>query len=433
MKNKTAKELLHYIKRSTSPFQVVKESAALLEQEGFEPLSLGEAWKLKKKGTYYVDVYGTTLFAFTIGGKFRQGASMHLVAAHTDHPCLRVKPRAEMNDKGYLKLDIEVYGGALQATWLDRPLSIAGKVSLKSDDIYHPETRLVDFAKPLLTIPNLAIHMNRDANKGFELNRQTEMLPLIGLLTESLEKDSFFVKHLAKELKVPADRILDFDLYVYNAEEGCTLGLQEEFISCPRLDNLTSCFAALTAITAAKADLADCERLNVIALYDNEEIGSRTKQGADSLVTNLLLEKIYAGLGFDRQGLLDSLPSSMMLSLDVAHGYHPNYGQKSDPNLACRLGDGPVIKINYSQRYATDTEAIAVVEQLCLANKVPYQKYVNRSDIPGGGTLGTITSAYLPMPTVDIGIPLLAMHSARELMGTADQDSLNSLAYCFFL
>ena len=429
----TAKDLLHFIKYATSPFQVVEEARSLLNESGFEELDFGHPWSLTPGCSYYTVPYGTTLFAFSVGKEFKEGDAVHIAAAHTDHPCLRIKPKAEMCDHGYLKLDIEVYGSASLMTWLDRPLSVAGKVTLKSGDIYHPFTRLVDFHRPLLTIPSLAVHMNRDGNKNTEYNKQTELLPLIGMLCEDLEKDMFFLELLAKECKADVRDILDFDLYVYNAEEGCLLGMQQDFISAPRLDNLTSCYACLTAIAASSVMTEISDRLNVIALYDNEEIGSRTKQGADSMITNLLLGKIYDGLSYDSARLTDSLFHSMMLSLDVAHAYHPNFGQKSDPNLIVTCGQGPALKLNYNQRYATDTEAIGIVEQLCQANDIPYQKYVNRSDIAGGSTLGTILSSYLPIKTVDLGIGILAMHSARELMGTADQTALNTLVYCFFL
>lgn len=429
----TAKDLLYFIQNATSPFQVVEEARCLLHEAGFEELDFGQPWKLTPGRSYYAVPYGTTLFAFSIGKDFREGDAVHLACAHTDHPCLRVKPKAEMCDHDYLKLDVEVYGGAILNTWLDRPLSIAGKVTLKSGDLYHPFTCLVDFKRPLLTIPNLAIHMNRDVNKGTELNKQTEMLPIIGMMREDLEKDHFFIKLLADECKANPSDLLDFDLYIYNAEEGCTLGMNEELISSPRLDNLTSCYACLTAITTSCVMTEISDRLNVIALYDNEEIGSRTKQGANSMITNLLFDKIYDGLSYNHARLADSYFHSMMLSLDVAHAYHPNFGQKNDPNLIAKCGQGLILKLNYSQRYATDTEAIGIVEQLCQANDIPYQKYVNRSDITGGGTLGTITSSFLPMKTVDLGVGILAMHSARELMGSADQVALNTLVYCFFL
>lgn len=432
-REKRMKDLLNYLEQATAPFQVVQESKRLLAEEGFEELSLCEPWELKPGGAYMVPVYGTTLFALCIGEHFEAGGVIHAACAHTDHPCLRVKPKAELCSRGYMKLDVEVYGGAILNTWLDRPLSIAGQVTLRSGDLYEPEMRLVDWKRPLLTIPNLAIHMNREVNNGVRLNEQSEMLPLIAMVQDKLEQEDFFLKLLAKECGVSPEEILDFDLYVYNAEKGCLLGAHDEFVSAPRLDNLTSCYACLQAITAAAGERKDSERLNLIVLFDNEEIGSRTKQGADSLVANLILEKIYDGLSYDRARLTDSYFKSMMLSLDVAHAHHPNYEQKSDPNLRVICGQGPALKLSYSQRYATDTKAVGIVSQLCEANHIPYQKFVNRSDIPGGSTLGTITSAYLPMLTVDLGIGVLAMHSARELMAGEDQEALNTLVYCFFL
>ncbi len=432
-REKSVKDLLHFMEQATAPFQVVEESKNLLVGEGFEQLELSEPWKLKQGGAYVVPVYGTTLFAFCIGKQFQAGSAIHAACAHTDHPCLRVKPKADLCSRGYMKLDVEVYGGAILNTWLDRPLSIAGQVTLKSDDLYEPVTKLVDWKRPILTIPNLAIHMNREVNNGVRLNEQSEMLPLISMVHDQLEQENFFIKLLAKECGVSPEDILDFDLYVYNAEKGCVLGAHDEFVSAPRLDNLTSCYACLQAVTAAAKITDDSERLNLIALYDNEEIGSRTKQGADSLVANFILEKIYDGLSYDRARLVDSYFKSMMLSLDVAHAHHPNYEQKSDPNLRVICGQGPAIKLSYSQRYATDTKAVGIVSQICEANHIPYQKFVNRSDMAGGSTLGTITSAFLPMLTVDLGIGVLAMHSARELMAGEDQAALNTLVYCFFL
>lgn len=428
-----AKDLLSFMKHCTSPFHVVKEGETLLQQAGFKPLDMNTPWKLQKGHAYYVNAYDTTLFAFRIGKKFAAGDPIHLACAHTDYPCLHVKPKAEMHDHGYLKLDIEVYGGAILNTWLDRPLSIAGKVTLRSDYLYQPKTLLVDFARPLVTIPNLAIHMNREVNKGVELNKQTEMLPIIGLLTDKLDEKQFFLKLLAKECKVKVSDILDFDLVIYNAEDGCLLGLDNELLSCPRLDNLTSCYSALSAIAASVSESSENNRLNMIALFDNEEIGSRSKQGADSMLANLVLEKIYDGLSYPQMRLTESFFDSLMLSMDVAHAYHPNYGAKNDPNHICECGKGLVLKLNYNQKYATDTQAIGMIKQLCEANRIPYQTFVNRADQTGGSTLGTITSAFLPMRTVDLGIGILAMHSARELMGIADQVALNDLVYCFFL
>ncbi len=424
----SAEKLLQFIKNATSPFHVVKESISILENDGFKPLDFTKPWELTVGSSYYAAPYESTLFAFTIGSELCSEPTLRIAAAHTDHPGFRIKPIAEITEHNYLKVNTETYGGVILNTWLDRPLSIAGRVSLKSNDIFKPIIRLLDIKEPVLTIPNLAIHVNREVNKGVELNKQTDMLPILAMMNDSLNKDSYFISYLATQLQVDVSDILDFDLYVYNAEDGCVLGINQDFISAPRLDNLTSVYALLEAITTTKRN----DGVNLIALFDNEEIGSRSKQGADSILTNILLEKIFFSLGMDRTTLYEIIMRSIFLSVDVAHGLHPNYPSKYDPINVAQLGDGIVLKIDSTQKYASDTEAIAIIIQLCLAHNIKYQKYVNRSDMTSGSTLGSIASAWMPMKTVDLGIPLLAMHSARELMGAADQGELNQLIQAFF-
>ena len=420
--------LLDFTNSSPSPFHAVENSCNILKKAGFEELVFSEEWNLKKGGSYYTRLYGTTLFAFKIGTALDDSHTFRLAAAHTDYPCLRIKPNPEICDKDYLKLNVSVYGGMIRPTWMDRPLSLAGRVALKNQDIFHPEMRLVDFDRPLLTIPNLAVHMNPDINKGLELNPQTELAPILGMLTENLNKEHFFLHLLAEELSVKPEDILDFDFYIYNWEKGCPLGIQNEFISAPRLDNLTSVMACLSGILNSE----NTNTINIISLYDNEEIGSHTKQGADSIITNVLLEKIYTSLGYAPERIYDTLLKSFMVSADVAHGLHPNYIGKCDPTNQPKLGQGVILKINHSQRYATDVEALGIIKQLCQAYQVPYQEFVNRSDMPCGGTLGSISSSWLPAMTVDIGIALLAMHSSRELMGAADQKAINDLIAALF-
>ncbi len=424
----SAKELLSFIKEATSPYHVVEEGIKFLKKEGFEELDLKDSWKLEKGKGYYIKPYGTSLFSFTIGDNWKEGQNFRIAAAHTDHPGFRVKPNADIKSGAYRKLNTEVYGGPILNTWMDRPLSLAGRVALRSDDPFHPEMRIIDMKKPILIIPNLAIHINKEVNKGVELNRQVDTLPLFSMLEEDISDEKFFISFLAKELGVEKDRILDYDMYIYNCEEGGFVGLKEDFVSCPRLDNLTSVWSLLKGITEGKRK----EGINLIALYDNEEIGSRTKQGADSALLNLLLEKIMRGLKLSEDSLYSQLTDSFLLSVDVAHGVHPNHPEKYDPTNYTALNEGIVFKIDSNQRYTFDTEAIAIVQQLCEAGKVKYQKFVNRSDMPGGGTLGPIISSWLPVKTVDIGIPLLAMHSSRELMGTKDQAYLDKLMVTFF-
>lgn len=426
--------LFDLLKKGVSPVQAVSACEERLEAAGFERLEYKEEWNLAAGGKYFVNHYDTTLFAFTVGNDWGEGMApqIRIAAAHTDFPCLRIKPSADVLTAGYAQVNVEVYGGAILNTWLDRPLGIAGRVAVKSDDVFAPIVREFVSDKNLLTIPNLAIHMNREVNKGVELNKQTDMLPILGLVTDDIlpaeqRKVDYFLTFLAEELSVEKDDILDFELTVFCKEEPQYIGLANDFISAPRLDNLNSCAALVSAIIDAKRT----EGINMIALFDHEEIGSRSKQGAASILLHDMLLRILKEIGREATAERD-LYQSMILSVDVAHGLHPNQMGKMDITNKPVLGKGFCIKEASSQSYATDCEAIAIIQQICEAKNIPYQKFVNRSDMAGGGTLGSIASALLPVKTVDIGIPLLAMHSARELMGTADQQALKDLTEAYF-
>lgn len=421
-------QLLQYIKHSPSPYHTVLAGETMLMEQGFEELDMSTDWSIECGKKYYVKAFGTSLFAASIGMKVNKESDFHIAAAHTDHPCIHVKPVAELLQKAYQRVNCEVYGGPILNTWLDRPLSVAGRVALRSENPYEPEMRFLNIEKPFLTIPNLAIHMNKEVNKGVELKKQSDMLPLMGMMNDKLNEDNYFVSFIAKQLGVQTEDILDFDLYVYNAEEGILLGAEEEFIQSPRLDNLTSCYALLSGIIGAERESG----INVIALFDHEEIGSSTKQGADSALFTMFLEKVSTSLGFTRMQYQEALLRSMLLSVDVAHAMHPAHTEKNDPVNYALMNDGVVFKINSNQRYTFDTQAVAIVQQLCEKNQIPYKKFVNNSDVAGGGTLGPIISSWIPMKTVDLGVPLLAMHSARELMGTQDQEALNRLILAFF-
>ena len=417
--NKNAEELLQLVEEGTSPFHVTAWVERQLESAGFVRLSMEQDWGLDNGGKYYVVHNDSTLIAFTVGERLQFGDSFRIAAAHTDFPGLRVKPCPEIVKDGYRELNVEVYGGAILNTWLDRPLSAAGRVVLRSDSIFEPQVRLVDFRKPFLTIPNLAIHINREVNKGVELNKQTDMLPVLGLCQEEAEED-YFRKCLAAELKARPEDILEYELGLYNTDTGDFLGLSEEFISSPRLDNLTSVQAVARGLILGGRDRG----FNVAAFFDHEEIGSRTKQGAGSVLLSAVLERILLSYGRGREKFFETFSKSMLLSVDVGHALHPNKADKNDPTNKDVLGKGICIKEASGQSYATDSEAVAIVQQLCEAEQIPYQKFVNRSDGTSGGTLGSIASTLFPVRTVDIGVPLLAMHSSRELMGTADQESL---------
>lgn len=423
-----AEKLLELLKKGTSAVMVVREAEKQLRDAGFEELRFSDTWGLTEGGKYYMKHHDTTLLAFTVAEQIECKEGFRIAAAHTDFPCLRIKPNPDIVTNGYAQVNVEVYGGAILNTWLDRPLSISGRMAVKSDDVMHPDIHYISMEKPFMTIPNLAIHMNRDVNKGVELNRQTDMLPIAGLLEEELNEKHAFLNFLAKETGVKPEDILDYELWVYCMQEPVTLGMEEEFLLSPRLDNLTSVQALLTGLIEGKRKSG----INVIALFDHEEIGSRTKQGAGSMLLLDVLEKICDSFGKTIVQTKGSLYESFLLSVDVAHGLHPNKTGKMDVTNKPVLGRGLCIKEASSQSYATDCEAIAIVEQICQNAGISYQKFVNRSDMPGGGTLGSIASSILPIRTVDVGVPLLAMHSAVETMGRRDMESLTRLVKEYF-
>lgn len=421
-------ELLHMVEVSSSPYHTVKEAIDQLKEAGAKELKASEVWNIETEGMYYVNVYGTTLIAFHIHENPQLEDGFRIGIAHTDWPCLRIKPNPDMIAGAYRKLNVEVYGGPILSSWLDRPLSIAGRVVLKGESIFSPKECLIDFKRPILTIPNVAIHMNRDINSGYKWNAQTDMLPILGFVQDKLENENYFLNMLARELKTEPDQILDYDLYIYNFEKGCVIGIEEDMISAPRLDNLTSCQACLYGLLNGNRSSG----IDVIALFDNEECGSRSKQGANSEMFAHILEKLTLALGWTREQYLAKMFGSMMISTDVAHAIHPNHPEKCDVTNKPAMNTGFCIKMESNQRYATDGNAIAIVEELCKKYDIRYEMFANRSDIPGGGTIGSILSSFVPAKTVDVGIPLLAMHSARELMAADSQCELNALMKAFF-
>lgn len=420
-------DLMGLLSKGTSPYQVVLEGVSQLEEAGFKSLELSQDWGLDYGGKYYIEHHGSSLFAFTVGSHFAFREGFRIATAHTDFPGFCIKPNPDLTVNKYCQINVELYGGPIINTWLDRPLSAAGRVTLKSNDVFKPEIRLIDLKKPLFTIPNIAIHLNKEVNKGIELNKQTDLLPITAIVNEELGGERF-IKYLAKELGTNPDDILDYELNLYNLDEPCLLGLEQEFLSSPRLDNLTSVQAALTGIINGTRESG----INVIALFNHEEIGSRTKQGAGSSILSLILEKVLLSFGRDRGKFLSAVADSFMLSVDVAHGLHPNKMNMHDITNQPMLGQGLCIKEACAQSYATDSEAIGIIEQLCQANQIVYQKFTNRSDIAGGSTIGAIAATHLPMKIIDIGIPILAMHSSREVMGTDDQENLTKLLEAFF-
>ncbi|TCK90626.1 aspartyl aminopeptidase [Natranaerovirga hydrolytica] len=410
------KELSQFINKATSPFHTVIEVKKMLLDAGFIELDVNDNWAFDYGKKYFVSPYPSCLFAFTIPKTIDFNQGFKIISAHTDQPCFRIKPSPELTAEGYLKLNTEPYGGPILNTWLDRPLSIAGKVVLKSNAVMEPIEKYIDIKKPILIIPNMAIHMNREVNKGIELNRQIDLIPLAALIDDKLNAKDYFINYLGKTCDMDPKDILDFDLYVYNCDESKVIGMHDEFISAPRLDDLAMVHSATQAMIHAQPK----QDINVMALLDHEEIGSKSKQGADSALFSIILERIAQGIQYDKMKFYKALTKSFNISADMAHAVHPNKSEKHDPTNRPTIGNGVVIKISGNQKYVTDSKSIGIFQQLCEAAKVPYQKFVNRSDERGGQTLGPITSSYVPIPTVDIGPPMLSMHSSRELMGVKD-------------
>lgn len=414
---KNAQELIDFIYDSPSAFHAVNSVREILINNGFKELNEEQQWNLAKGEKYFVSKNQSAITAFVVGNGEVEQHGFKIVGAHTDSPTFRVKPNAEIVSEGaYVRLNTEVYGGPILNTWMDRPLSIAGRVALRSENPMKPITKLINIKRPILIIPNLAIHMNRDVNQGVALNRQSDMLPLISLINDELEKGNYLVSEMAKELNVNIKDIIDFDLFLYEFEKGCIFGLNNEFISSGRLDDLTMVHAGLKSIVDAKPGLST----NVLVCFDNEEVGSSTKQGANSPMLSSTLERIVICLGKGREEYFRALANSFIISCDSAHAVHPSRGEKADPVNRPIINNGPVIKISASQSYTSDSVSSSIYEQICKKAQVPVQKFVNRSDERGGSTIGPINSTHINIKSVDMGTALLAMHSIRETGGVKD-------------
>jgi aspartyl aminopeptidase len=416
-----------FIDRSTCPPVVVRNIKEMLKSSGFEELELKGDWKVSNGGKYYVDVFGTSLIAFRIGRSLNSQGRICIAASHTDSPCFVVKPSPEILQGKYNKINVETYGGAILNTWLDRPLGLAGSVVLKSEDSFKPAVKVIDSVRPVFVIPNIAIHFNRDVNKGVELNKQKDMLPLAGL-NGDIKDEKFFIKYVASLADCKPEDILDWQLYLYNTEKLTKCGISEEMIMSPRIDNLSSAYSSVAALCESTGE----KNLNMIAVFDNEEVGSRTKQGAASGIIYRVLKKIYASLARTQEELDNALSDGLMLSIDVAHAMHPNQPDKNDPTNQIFLNDGIAIKRAAGQSYATDAVSSAIIKDICLKNNIKFKEFVNKSDIPGGSTLGVIAAANLSIRTVDVGIPILAMHSAVETAGARDVAMMTKLVSAVF-
>ena len=412
--------LMTYLEKATCAYTAVEEIKTLWKGAGMQELQVEEPWKLEKGKGYYVPIRESSIIGFKIPQCLPEISEplFRIVGAHTDQPCFRIKPLPDMQQNGYYKLNAEVYGGPIYNTWMDRPMSVAGRVTLRGENLWKPEIRIIDLEEPVLIIPNLAIHMNREVNQGMALNPQTDLIP-VGAQSEVPEEEArYLLNAIAEKLQTEVDTILDFDLFTYVTEKPQLVGFHKEFLSAPRLDDLSLAWAGAEALVQAD----DQHSIAVMMALDNEEIGSRTPQGADSSMAVMLLERIASGLGMDRETFLYRLASSFMISADVAHAVHPNRPEKADPVHRPKLNGGPVIKLSASQSYMTASTDYTVYREICERAGIPVQTFVNRSDMRGGSTIGPVTALHIPCHIVDMGCPLLSMHSAREMMGAKDYD-----------
>ena len=427
--DKQITSLLNFIDNSPCNFYAVSTAKKMLEENGFTEKLLGNEIEAKPGEKFYFTKNDSAIFAFTVGKKPIAETGLKIVAAHSDSPCFRVKPNAEMLcEGGIVKLNTEVYGGPVLYTWFDRPLSLAGRVLLKGEDAMHPITRLVKIDRPLFSISHLAIHFNRQVNEGNKISKQKDMLPIIAKVTEKLEAENMLLRLVAEDLNVDMAAILDFDLLVYNTEKSCTFGLHDEFISAGRLDDLSMMHAALEAIVDVKDEDATC----VAAIFDNEETGSGTKQGAGSPVLSNVIQRMVESQGGNYDAFCRALAKSFLVSADNAHAFHPNYAEKYDPTNHPSLGSGPCIKINANCKYMSDAHSAAIFKALCAEAGSPCQYFVNHSDVAGGSTLGNILTGQIDIEGVDVGNPLLAMHSVRETGSVDDHINMIKVFKQFF-
>lgn len=405
-----ALELIDFIDASTSPWHTVASAEVRLQAAGYIRLEEGCRWQLNAGGRYYVVRGGASMIAFAIGQQAEAG--YRIIGAHTDSPGLRLKPKASIASDGLMRLAVEVYGGPILASFSDRDLSLAGRVVLRNQ-----QTRLVRFEHPLLRLPNLAIHMNREVNEqGLKFNKQTELPLMLGQLGEGEDAEVNLRQLLAGAAGCDAADLLSFEMNVYDVQKGCLWGANEEFIADSQLDNLASCHAALTALIAAVQTKATC----MIALFDHEEVGSESATGAGGSFLTDVLSRISFSAELDEEDRVRAMSQSLFISADMAHAYNPNFPAAYEPAHKVLVNGGPVIKTNVNQRYATNAETAARFMGFCETAGVPYQQYAHRSDLGCGSTIGPKVAAQLGIVSVDVGSPMWAMHSARESAGVND-------------
>jgi aspartyl aminopeptidase len=414
------KNLINFLEEGITPYHVIKHTESILEKQGFEKLPFGKSWDLSYGKKYYVTPYASMTFAFTIG---KSAKKIIGAMAHTDFPCFKIKPNPECHAKQFARVNVEPYGGMLLGTWFDRPLGIAGKVVTKED------VKFYDSKKALAIMPSLAPHLNKEANKKTDYDLQKECIPILAHLEKEMNEKFYLLNYISKDLKIEKEDILDYDLFFYNLDKPEIIGMDDSMINSPRIDNV----ASVSVLTDCIANVQNDDALSFVAFFDHEEIGSRSSKGADSVLLSNLLEKTVSSLGLSRSDYFDMQANGFLLSVDGAHSIHPSYTEKSDPTNEVIMGNGPTIKSSASQRYLTDSESTSLLIRICEEQKIPYQRQVNRSGMPGGSTLGPIATSFLPMKGVDLGIPMLAMHSSRELANVSDYENLAKVLHAFYV
>ena len=429
LQQKFSEDLLQYLNDSPTAYHAVENAAQMLKEHNFQELKETMEWSLQKGGKYFITKNQSGVIAFTVGDGDLASEGFRIIGAHTDSPCLKIKPGpCTVTPDGYVKVNVEVYGGPILSTWFDRPLAVAGRLIVKEDN--ELKGKLVKIDKPVFMIPNLCVHFQRDVNeKGFSYNKQKDIFPLLSMQEDDVEKDDYLFNLIQKETGITKADILDYELFLYEYQKGIYTGQDQEFISASRIDNLAMAYTGLSAL-AESADQGNSYR--IFAAFDNEEVGSTTAQGANSGLLMNTLNRICKNLGLTDDGYFRAIANSTSISADTAHAVHPNYSDKHDPENRPVLGGGPVIKYSASQRYGTTAFSAAYFMEACEKAGVPCQKFVNRNDIVGGSTIGPALSGRTTIPTVDIGIPILAMHSIREF-GAAIDNVYTKMAFQAYL
>ena len=436
MSKEYAEKILELIDKSPTAFHVVENAKAILDSQGFTGLKESDVWNLASGGKYYVTRNDSSIIAFQIPKK--DYAGFRIIASHSDSPCPKLKEDYEMDKCGYVRLNVEKYGGMLLAPWFDRPLSVAGRILVKDEkEASGIKSLLVNLDKDIAIIPSLAIHMNREANSGYSYSFQKDMLPIVSTsvdLEDSKYRNATIMSLIAEAAGVKTENILGNDLFLYISEKGKVWGVRDEFIGSSRLDDQECVWCTLDGfIDAAKCEDSETkDYVSMLCVFDNEEVGSRTKQGADSNFLENLIDRINDNLGRSREEYYTAYANSFMISADNAHALHPAHTDKYDPVQSPKMNEGIVLKFSARQSYTTDAVSAAFVKKICEDADIPYQIFVNHSDEPGGSTLGNISNSHVSINTADIGLPQLAMHSSYETAGVEDIDSLRGFAKVFY-